>query len=75
MSPADVTKTIIGRSVNSTGATVTFPIEVNGVSQNVSITTTAGNTNNTVANTQMIWVDDGAGKGHCKLQYPEIVLH
>ena len=40
MSPADVTKTIIGRSVNSTGATDHF-LEVNGVSQNVSITTTA----------------------------------
>ena len=25
------------------------------------------NTNNTVANTQMIWVDDGAGKGHLQI--------
>ena len=67
MTPATVTKTIIGRSVNSTGLASTFPIEVNGVSQNVSITTTGGSTNNTVANTEMLWVDDGGGKGHLQI--------
>ena len=67
MTPASVTKTIIGRSVNSTGLASTFPIEVNGVSQNVSITTTGGSTNNTVANTGMLWVDDGSGKGHLQI--------
>ena len=67
MTPATVTKTIIGRSVNSTGANSTFPIEVNGVAQNITITTTAGSTNNTVANTEMLWVDDGAGKGHLQI--------
>ena len=60
MTPATVTKTIIGRSVNSAGADSTFPVKVNGVSQNVTINSTVGSTNNTVANTQMIWIDDGA---------------
>ena len=67
MTPATVTKTIIGRSVNSAGADSTFPVKVNGVSQNVTINSTVGSTNNTVANTQMIWVDDGAGKGHLQI--------
>lgn len=67
MTPATVTKTIIGRSVNSTGANSTFPIEVNGVAQNITITTTAGSTNNTVANTEMLWVDDGGGQGHLQI--------
>jgi len=67
MTPASVTKTIIGRSVDSTGADYTFPIEVNGVSQNITINTTAGSTNNTVANTEMLWVDDGGGKGHLQI--------
>ncbi len=67
MTPATVTKTIIGRSVNSAGTDSTFPVKVNGVSQNVTINSTVGSTNNTVANTQMIWVDDGAGKGHLQI--------
>ena len=67
MTPATVTKTIIGRSVNSAGVDSTFPVKVNGVSQNVTINSTVGSTNNTVANTQMIWVDDGAGKGHLQI--------
>ena len=33
MTPASVTKTIIGRSVDFTGADYTFPIEVNGTSK------------------------------------------
>ena len=67
MTPATVTKTIIGRSVNSAGTDSTFPVKVNGVSQNITINSTVGSTNNTVANTQMIWVDDGAGKGHLQI--------
>ena len=67
MNPATVTKTIIGRSVNSAGTDRTFPVKVNGVSQNITINSTVGSTNNTVANTQMIWVDDGAGKGHLQI--------
>ena len=67
MTPATVTKTIIGRSVNSAGTDSTFPVKVNGVSQNVTINSTVGSTNNTVANTQMIWVDDGGGKGHLQI--------
>ena len=47
MTPATVTKTIIGRSVNFTaGTTKTFPVSVNGTSQNITVTTTAANTFN-----------------------------
>ncbi len=67
MTPATVTKTIIGRSADTTGVASSFPVKVNGVSQNVTITPTVGSTNNTIANTQMEWIDDGAGKGHLQI--------
>ena len=69
MTPATVTKTIIGRSVNFTaGATKTFPVSVNGTSQNVTVTTTAANTFNIAGGTAtFLWVDDSGGKGHLQI--------
>ena len=64
MTPATVTKTIIGRSVNFTnGATKTFPVSVNGTSQNITVTTTAANTFNIAGGAAtFLWVDDSGGK-------------
>ena len=69
MTPATVTKTIIGRSVNFTaGATKTFPISVNGTSQNITVTTTAANTFNIAGGAAtFLWVDDTGGKGHLQI--------
>ena len=71
MTPATVTKTIIGRSVDFIDGTVNpnFPIEINGTSENISITTTDGNTFNdtTTGNVTFLWLDDGGGKGHLQL--------
>ena len=71
MTPATVTKTIIGRSVDFVDGTVNpdFPIEINGTSEDISITTTDGNTFNdaTTGNVTFLWVDDGGGKGHLQL--------
>ena len=69
MTPATVTKTIIGRSVNFTGgATKTFPVSVNGTSQNVTVTTTAANTFNIAGGAAtFLWVDDTGGKGHLQI--------
>ena len=69
MTPATVTKTIIGRSVNFTaGATKTFPISVNGTSQNITVTTTAASTFNIAGGAAtFLWVDDTGGKGHLQI--------
>ena len=71
MTPATVTKTIIGRSVDFIDGTVNpnFPIEINGTSENISITTTDGNTFNdtTTGNVTFLWLDDGGGKGHLQM--------
>ena len=69
MTPATVTKTIIGRSVNFTaGATKTFPVSVNGTSQNITVTTTAANTFNIAGGAAtFLWVDDTGGKGHLQI--------
>ncbi len=69
MTPATVTKTIIGRSVNfNAGATKTFPISVNGASQNITVTTTAANTFNIAGGAAtFLWVDDTGGKGHLQI--------
>jgi flagellar hook-associated protein 1 FlgK len=70
MTPATVTKTLIGRSVAFTaGASKTpIPIEVNGSAENITITTTAGNSgNHTSGKINFLWVDDGSGKGHLKV--------
>ena len=69
MTPATVTKTIIGRSVNFTaGTTKTFPVSVNGTSQNVTVTTTAANTFNIAGGAAtFLWVDDTGGKGHLQI--------
>ena len=68
MSPATVTKTIIGRSVASTGLDSTFPIEVNGVAQNITVTAaTPYSDNASIANTELLWVDDGGGQGHLQI--------
>ena len=69
MTPATVTKTIIGRSVNFTGgATKTFPVSVNGTAQNITVTTTAANTFNIAgAAATFLWVDDTGGKGHLQI--------
>ena len=68
MSPATVTKTIIGRSVASTGLDSTFPIEVNGVAQNITVTAaTPYSDNASIANTELRWVDDGGGQGHLQI--------
>ena len=68
MSPTTVTKTIIGRSVASTGLDSTFPIEVNGVAQNITVTAaTPYSDNASIANTELLWVDDGGGQGHLQI--------
>ena len=69
MTPATVTKTIIGRSVNFTaGATKTFPVSVNGTSQNITVTTTAASTFNIAGGAAtFLWVDDTGGKGHLQI--------
>ena len=69
MTPATVTKTIIGRSVNFTaGATKTFPVSVNGTAQNITVTTTAANTFNIAGGAAtFLWVDDTGGKGHLQI--------
>ena len=69
MTPATVTKTIIGRSVNFTaGTTKTFPVSVNGTSQNITVTTTAANTFNIAGGAAtFLWVDDTGGKGHLQI--------
>ncbi len=69
MTPATVTKTIIGRSVNFTGgATKTFPVSVNGAAQNITVTTTAANTFNIAGGAAtFLWVDDSGGKGHLQI--------
>ena len=69
MTPATVTKTIIGRSVNFTaGTTKTFPVSVNGTSQNVTVTTTGANTVNIAGGAAtFLWVDDTGGKGHLQI--------
>lgn len=69
MTPATVTKTIIGRSVNFTaGATKTFPVSVNGTAQNITVTTTAANTFNIAGGAAtFLWVDDSGGKGHLQI--------
>ncbi len=68
MTPADVTKTLIGRTVNSTGAASTFPIEVNGVSQDITVTAgTPYSDNASIPNTELLWVDDGGGEGHLQI--------
>ena len=68
MTPTEVTKTIIGRSVVSTGMNSTFPIEVNGVAQNITVTATTPYSDNvSIANTELLWVDDGDGKGHIQI--------
>ena len=69
MTPATVTKTVIGRSVNFTaGTTKTFPVSVNGTSQNITVTTTAANTFNIAGGAAtFLWVDDTGGKGHLQI--------
>jgi|TARA_E500000178_G_scaffold186062_1_gene184271 flagellar hook-associated protein FlgK len=71
MTPATVTKTIIGRSVNFTPGTVNaaFPIKVNGTAENITITTTSGNSVNdaTTGNATFLWVDDTGGNGHLQI--------
>ncbi len=71
MTPATVTKTIIGRSVNFTPGTVNtaFPIKVNGTAENITITTTAGSSVNdaTTGNATFLWVDDTGGNGHLQI--------
>tara|TARA_B100000989_G_scaffold273587_1_gene231852 strand:- start:5107 stop:9792 length:4686 start_codon:yes stop_codon:yes gene_type:complete len=69
MTPATVTKTIIGRSVNFTpGTTKTFPVSVNGTSQDITVTTTATNTFNIAGGAAtFLWVDDTGGKGHLQI--------
>ena len=69
MTPATVTKTIIGRSVNFTaGATKTFPVSVNGTAQNITVTTTAADTFNIAGGAAtFLWVDDSGGKGHLQI--------
>ena len=69
MTPATVTKTVIGRSVNFTaGATKTFPVSVNGTSQNITVTTTADNTFNIAGGAAVFkWIDDTGGKGHLQI--------
>ena len=68
MSPVDVTKTIIGRSVASTGLDSTFPIQVNGVAQNITVNANPTFSDNTsIANTELLWVDDGGGQGHLQI--------
>ena len=46
LTPATVTKTIIGRSVDFIDGTPnpSFPIEINGTSEDISVTTSDGNT-------------------------------
>ena len=67
MSPATVTKTIIGRSVASTGLDPIL-IEVNGVAQNITVTAaTPYSDNASIANTELLWVDDGGGQGHLQI--------
>ena len=71
MTPARVTKTIIGRSVDFVDGTPnpSFPIEINGTSEDISVTTSDGNTfpDATTGNVTFLWVDDGGGKGHLQL--------
>jgi flagellar hook-associated protein 1 FlgK len=70
MTPATVTKTLIGRSVAFTGGAVKapIPIEVNGAAENISVTTTATHTFNTAGGKiTFLWVDDGSGKGHLQV--------
>ena len=71
MTPATVTKTIIGRSVDFVDGTPnpSFPIEINGTSEDISVTTSDGNTfpDATTGNVTFLWVDDGGGKGHLQL--------
>ena len=71
MTPATVTKTIIGRSVNFTPGTVNtaFPIKVNGTAENITITTTSGSSVNdaTTGNATFLWVDDTGGNGHLQI--------
>ena len=69
MTPATVTKTIIGRSVDFVDGTVDpdFPIEINGTSEDISVTTTDGNTFNdaTTGNVTFLWVMTAAVKVTC----------
>ena len=68
MSPNDVTKTIIGRSAASTGNNSIFPIQVNGIAQNVTVTAAPTFSDNTsIANTELLWVDEGGGQGHLQI--------
>ena len=70
MTPATVTKTLIGRSIAFTAGTAKtpIPIEVNGAAENITVTTTAANTFNTGGGSIVfLWVDDGGGKGHLKV--------
>ena len=59
----------------SAGADSTFPVKVNGVSQNVTINSTVGSTNNTVANTQMGGLTMELEKDIYKLQSLGIALN
>jgi len=70
MTPATVTKTLIGRSVDFVADTNFSPIPIiyNGTPENVSFTTTADFTINSANNTASSkWIDDGNGKGHIEI--------